>query len=67
MKTKIGPLDTFERTVRFVLGVALVLIATDYGWNVIGVGAVVLGIAALATAIIGTSPGDRVLARIAKT
>jgi hypothetical protein len=63
---KRGTLDTFEGTVRFVLGVVLVLIAWDYGWTVIGTGAFVLGIISLATAIVGMSPGDRLLARITK-
>jgi len=66
MTNKTGPLDRFERGARLALGVALILIAIDYGWTVVGTGAVVLGIVALATAIAGVSPGDRVLARITK-
>jgi hypothetical protein len=61
---KTGTLDTFERLVRGVLGVALVLICWDYGLTVIGVGAFVLGVVALATAFAGLSPADRFLARL---
>ena len=63
---KIGRIDGFECWVRLVLGAVLLLIAMDYGWTVIGTGAAVLGFVALATAIVGISPADRVLARIAK-
>jgi hypothetical protein len=63
---KTGLLDPLEGTVRMVLGVALVLIAWDYGWTVIGTGALVLGIVALVTAFVGLSPGDRALSRIVK-
>jgi len=66
MTNKPGQLDTFERSVRFALGIALILIAIDYGLTVVGTGAVVLGIVALGTAIVGLSPGDRLLARAAK-
>jgi hypothetical protein len=48
-------LDPFEGTVRFGLGIALLLIAWDYGWTVIGTGAIVLAIVSLATAIVGLS------------
>ena len=48
-------IDPFEGTVRLALGVALLLIAWDYGWTVIGTGAVVLGIISLATAFGGVS------------
>jgi hypothetical protein len=52
-------LDQFEGTVRFGLGVALLLIAWDYGWTVIGTGAFVLGAISLATAFTGLSLVDR--------
>lgn len=61
---KTGILDRTERAVRVTLGVALVLISWDYGWTVIGVGALVLGVAALVTALVGVSPADRALARL---
>jgi uncharacterized membrane protein YfbV (UPF0208 family) len=48
-------LDPFEGTVRFTLGVALLLVAWDYGWTVIGTGAVVLALVSLATAVVGLS------------
>jgi hypothetical protein len=60
---KNGTLDTFERTVRAVLGVTLILVCWDYGLTVIGTGALILGLAALATALAGRSPADRYLAR----
>jgi hypothetical protein len=63
---KTGRIDGFECTVRFLLGVVLLLIAMDYGWTVIGTGALVLGALALVTAIVGSSPGDRMFGRIAK-
>ena len=43
MKTS-HKIDQFEGTVRLALGVALLLIAWDYGWTVVGTGAVVLAI-----------------------
>jgi hypothetical protein len=48
-------LDPAEGSVRFALGAALLLIAWDYGWTVIGTGAAVLGLVSLATAILGVS------------
>jgi hypothetical protein len=48
-------IDPFEGTVRFTLGIALLLIAWDYGWTVIGTGAVVLGVISLVTAFGGVS------------
>ncbi len=48
-------LDPLEGTVRLALGTALLLIAWDYGLTVIGTGAVVLGVIALATSIFGVS------------
>ena len=48
-------LDSFEGTVRFALGVVLLLIAWDYGWTVIGTGAFVLALISLATAVFGFS------------
>jgi hypothetical protein len=48
-------IDSFEGKVRFTLGVALLLIAWDYGWTVIGTGAVGLGVISLATAFGGVS------------
>jgi hypothetical protein len=48
-------LDPVEGSIRFALGVVLLLIAWDYGWTVIGTGAAVLGFASLATAILGVS------------
>jgi glucose-6-phosphate-specific signal transduction histidine kinase len=64
---KTGPLDQFERTVRVVLGIALMLLAWGFGWSdVEAIGALVLGIAALATAVAGFSPADRMLARLSR-
>jgi hypothetical protein len=61
---KAGPLDHFERSVRLGLGIALVLLAWGFGWtSVEAIGAIVLGLAALATAAAGYSPADRALAR----
>lgn len=61
---KNGPLDQFERGVRAILGIALVLLAWGFGWtNVEAIGALVLGLAALGTAAAGFSPADRVLSR----
>jgi glucose-6-phosphate-specific signal transduction histidine kinase len=65
--TKTGPLDHFERTVRVVLGIALVLLAWGFGWSdVEAIGALLLGIVALGTAAAGYSPTDRVLARLSR-
>jgi glucose-6-phosphate-specific signal transduction histidine kinase len=62
---KTGPLDRFERSLRLVLGIALVLLAWGFGWtSVEAIGAIVLGLAALATAAAGFSPADRALARL---
>jgi glucose-6-phosphate-specific signal transduction histidine kinase len=62
---KNGPLDGFERVVRLSLGVALVLLAWGFGWTgVDGVGALVLGIVALATAAAGFSPADKALTKV---
>jgi hypothetical protein len=58
MKTS-HKLDQFEGTVRFGLGVALLLIAWDYGWTVVGTGAFVLAIVSFATALTGLSFLDR--------
>jgi glucose-6-phosphate-specific signal transduction histidine kinase len=64
---KTGPLDQFERTVRAVLGVALVLLAWGFGWSdVEAIGSLVLGIVALGTAAAGFSPADRALARLSR-
>jgi hypothetical protein len=64
---KTGPLDQFERTVRAVLGVALVLLAWGFGWSdVEAIGALVLGIVALGTAAVGYSPADRMMARLSR-
>lgn len=60
---KTGTLDGFERSVRSLLGIALALIAWDYGWTVVGTGAVLLAIVALATATMGSCPANRALAR----
>jgi glucose-6-phosphate-specific signal transduction histidine kinase len=60
---KTGPLDQFERTVRVVLGIALVLLAWGFGWSdVEAIGALLLGIVALVTAAVAYSPTDRVMA-----
>jgi glucose-6-phosphate-specific signal transduction histidine kinase len=65
--TKTGPLDQFERTVRVVLGIALVLLAWGFGWSdVEAIGALLLGIVALGTAAAGYSPTDRMLARLSR-
>jgi hypothetical protein len=48
-------LDPFEGKVRVALGVALLLIGWDYGWTVVGTGAVVLGVASLVSAIGGVT------------
>lgn len=62
--TKTGPLDSFERSVRLALGIALVLLAWGFGWtDVEAIGALVLGLVALATAAAGFSPFDRAAAR----
>jgi glucose-6-phosphate-specific signal transduction histidine kinase len=64
---KTGPLDQFERTVRAVLGIALVLLAWGFGWSdVEAIGALVLGIVALGTAAAGYSPADRMMARLSR-
>jgi hypothetical protein len=64
---KTGPLDQFERTVRVVLGIALLLLAWGFGWSdVEAIGALVLGLVALGTAAAGYSPADRVLARLSR-
>ena len=64
---KTRPLDQFERTVRVVLGIALVLLAWGFGWSdVEAIGALVLGLIALGTAAAGFSPTDRVLARLSR-
>jgi hypothetical protein len=48
-------LDPFEGKVRFALGVALLLIAWDYGWTVIGTGAFVLAVVSLVSAVGGVT------------
>jgi hypothetical protein len=48
-------LDEFDSTLCFALGVALLLIAWYYGWTAIGVSALVLGLAALASSFIDWS------------
>lgn len=53
-------LDGFETTVRFLLAIALALIAWDSGTTVVGIGALVLALIAVATAASGVSPIDRV-------
>ena len=64
---KTGPLDQFERSVRLALGIALVLLAWGFGWSdVEAIGALVLGIVALATAAVGFSPADRMLAGLSR-
>lgn len=64
---KTGPLDQFERAVRAMLGVALVLLAWGFGWSdVEAIGSLLLGIIALGTAAAGYSPADRVLARLTR-
>jgi glucose-6-phosphate-specific signal transduction histidine kinase len=64
---KTGPLDQFERTVRGVLGIALVLLAWGFGWSdVEAIGALLLGLVALVTAAAGYSPTDRMLARLSR-
>jgi glucose-6-phosphate-specific signal transduction histidine kinase len=64
---KTGPLDHFERTVRVVLGIALVLLAWGFGWSdVEAIGALLLGVIALGTGAAGFSPADRMLARLSR-
>jgi glucose-6-phosphate-specific signal transduction histidine kinase len=64
---KTGPLDQFERIVRAMLGVALVLLAWGFGWSdVEAIGSLLLGIVALGTAAAGFSPADRMLARLSR-
>lgn len=48
-------LDDFEINVRFALGVGLLWITWDYGWTVVGISALVLGLASLATSFLGWS------------
>jgi hypothetical protein len=55
-------IDQFEGTVRFALGVVLLLMSWDYGWTVIGAGAVALAIISFGTAFTGLSLIDRVIA-----
>jgi glucose-6-phosphate-specific signal transduction histidine kinase len=62
---KTGPLDQFERTVRAVLGIALLLLAWGFGWSdVEAIGALLLGIVALLTAAACYSPADRMMASL---
>lgn len=62
--TKTGPLERTERAVRIVSAGLLVLLAWGYGWEgVVGIGALVLAALALATAFVGFSPADALLAR----
>jgi glucose-6-phosphate-specific signal transduction histidine kinase len=64
---KSGPLDHFERMVRVVLGIALVLLAWGFGWSdVEAIGALLLGIVALVTGAVGFSPADRMRARLSR-
>jgi Protein of unknown function (DUF2892) len=64
---KAGPLDHFERVVRAVLGIALVLLAWGFGrLDVEAIGALLLGIVALVTAAVGYSPADRMMARLSR-
>ncbi len=61
---KTGPLDRMERSVRAALGIVLILLAWGFGWtSVEAIGALLLGLAALATAAAGFSPADRMLSR----
>jgi thiosulfate dehydrogenase [quinone] large subunit len=60
-----GRLDPVERTVRVLLGVALLLIAWGYSWSgEIGIGAIVVGGIALITGAAGICLADNVLARL---
>lgn len=61
--TKLGPLDSYERSIRLTLGVALLLLFWGFGWtSVEAFGALLLGVAALATAVAAYDPVDRALA-----
>lgn len=63
--TRLGPLDRTERAIRLVSAGLLVLLAWGYGWDgVVGIGALVLAAAALATGLVGYSPADAALARV---
>lgn len=63
--TKLGPLDAYERWIRLALGVSLLLLFWGFGWtSVEAIGAVVLGVAALATALSGYDPVDKALRRL---
>lgn len=63
--TRLGPLDRRERAIRLVSAGLLALLAWGYGWDgVIGIGALVLAAAALATGLASYSPADAALARV---
>ena len=52
-------LDRFETIVRFLLAIALTVIAWDSGTSVVAIGAAVLALIAIATAASGVSPINR--------
>lgn len=63
--TKRGPLDAYERWIRFALGVSLLLLFWGFGWtSVEAIGALLLGVVALTTALAGYDPVDKALAKV---
>lgn len=64
MIRKTGRLDDFERGIRFLLAIAVLLLAWGYHWSgVDGIGLIVLGAIAFATALSGRCPADAALTR----
>jgi glucose-6-phosphate-specific signal transduction histidine kinase len=64
MIRKTGRLDSFERSIRLLLAIAALLLAWGYDWTgVDGIGFVVVGAIAFATALAGRCPADAALAQ----